>query len=214
MRAKRSRPLLVTLGFMASLPFLPTLHTADAREGASRSRGQVQWEGLRAGSGEAYARTTHVMRTRVGARLDGSKLELVKLTYAGSHFDGCFGAMGLSSVARAGLDTDGDGRVDEDVRHSLRGLVVVPGNATLFLSFDGSIFVREGDMLELAYEDVVNPAAGSYRVEVTLNPGPSEPPQLATLEVQTSANIPPACTDGAERGPAPSAAPARSKYEL
>jgi hypothetical protein len=214
MRAKSSRRLLATLGPTLGLLLLPALHTAAAREQASRSRGQEPWVGLHPSTGEAYARTTHVMRTRVGASLDGSRLELVKVVYAGERFDGCFEAMALRSVVRAGLDTDGDGRVDQDMLPTLTGLLKVEQDGTVFFTFDGSLRVREGDTLELAYADVVNPAAGSYRVEVEVNQQPSDAPRVATLEVWRSTRAPPACSGDAEEELAPRAARAAATLEL
>jgi hypothetical protein len=74
-----------------------------------------------------------------------------------------------SDAARVGVDTDGDGTIENDIQSDINGWTVSNGGSTLTVEFTGSAYTnpQAGETIVAVVDNVDNPSsAGTYDVQI------------------------------------------------
>jgi surface glycoprotein (TIGR04207 family) len=131
-------------------------------------------------SASANDNDTHRIKTVVGPDVAGSSLGAVEINYSAvGQNPADVSSVGQENVVDFGVDTNRDGSIDEPV--DVGSASVSNGGETLTVGTSSSPTLSEGDVVFLAYNDVVDPNSGSPNdVAVSLNPG-SSPVQNLTV---------------------------------
>jgi len=79
-----------------------------------------------------------------------------------------FSGTSQSDVVEMGVDTDGDGRIDNDIESDINGWDVSNNGSTLSVELGGSEYTnpQAGDMIILTIDNVDNPTSGTYDVRI------------------------------------------------
>lgn len=122
----------------------------------------------------AGATTRHVVTLNVTGNAVGNSLNQVTVDYRGGHTDVSDTAAGddLTHLVAIGIDTDGDGRLDEDAMADVEPADFEAQNSgsKLVVELSGNHDLNADDQLVLVYEAVQNPSSsGTYDVDINLN---------------------------------------------
>ena len=107
-------------------------------------------------------------RIEPGSPTIGNSLNSVEID-VGSGSPDMFSGTGQSDVVEMGVDTDGDGRIDDDIESDIDSWDVTDGGSTLTVGLGGSAYTnpQAGDTVILTVDGVDNPASpGTYDVRI------------------------------------------------
>lgn len=132
----------------------------------------------------ASVKTTHVVSVAVESGDDaaGGNLDGVRIAYDRTDVSDVSNASG--DIEKLGVDTDGDGDIDENLLADISSTDAKDDGHTLVIDVDPSNYDLEaGDRVIVRYADVQNPSAGSYSVDITLDYEIGDPAATGTLEI-------------------------------
>ena len=130
--------------------------------------------------------STHTATLTVGNASTGS-LNGFQVDYSEAGID--VSNVGAEDVVAVGIDENDDASgatVDQNVSDDLSAVSQSNNGQTLTFSFGGSYELSSGDEVVVVYENVTNPAAGDYQINLDINPQSSGGEGAATLTVEES----------------------------
>ncbi|MFB6221530.1 MAG: PGF-CTERM sorting domain-containing protein [Halolamina sp.] len=164
---------------------LVTLVAVGAVAGAAAAAANGSVSASPATPGET---ATHTITVTVGSSTTGS-LNGLAIDYSGTGTD--ISNVGVENVRTVGIDrgddTDGDS-IDQDVSDDMESAQGSNDGETLTLQFGGSHDLNEGDEIVVVVEEVQNPEAGDYTVDLDINPQSTGGEASATLSIGDTAS--------------------------
>lgn len=108
---------------------------------------------------------THSSTVQVDSSISGGELDDIKIDYQGSADP--TDVSSTDDIDTIGIDSDGDGTVEEDFSDDIGGVNTNNGER-LRVAVDTNYSLSSGDYVLIKYTGVDNPEEGSYPVTVTL----------------------------------------------
>jgi surface glycoprotein (TIGR04207 family) len=143
----------------------------------------------------ANAAATHVVTGEVESDDDSSSLSNIEVDYSVGSNPTDVSDVGQADIKRVGIDSDNDGTIETSVKDDLSSVSASNNGETLEVGFGGSYSLSQGEDVILSYDDVTNPAQGSYSVDVAINTGSTDSPTTSTLTIDSSNNFNPRDVD-------------------
>lgn len=172
--------ILLASTIMIGLPEMSEVEvpTFDGEDGDDES---VQRELIVTEESDPGIDDQHHLRIKIEEGSDAVGNSLNQLTIEYPNAVDASGVSG-SDIDRVGLDTDGDGALEEDAMLDLNALSTSDGGSTLTIGFGGNHDLEAGDWIVLDVDDLANPdSTGEYSVSVDVN---GDVTKQGTIEIE------------------------------
>ena len=133
----------------------------------------------------AGATSTHNVTAVVEANDNQSSFNRITVDYSVASESADVGNVDQSSILNLSIKRDSDGST-VDVDGDISGVSSVNNDETLEVDLTGNYQLNTNDTVFLSYDDVTNPAEGTYDTEVAINAQSTDNPSVTSLQISAS----------------------------